>query len=216
MMNDLPLPPRPAPASADALAKARAAMLGELTKKPAGSWRRGVAALFGTIAGLVVVVAALLVGTGESTLSFVAGRAVTLVALLLVGAVTTWAALKPQGRVQRLASLAAVVAGAVLIVALRGAGLPSESPHWVCTASHFGVGLVPAALVSVLLRNIAPSRLRSLVAGLAAGTTGAAVGELACARSAEHVALFHLPAWVAVAVLVVVVSSRLAPRSYAP
>jgi hypothetical protein len=71
-------------------------------------------------------------------------------------------------------------------------------------------------VVVVLLRGMAPSPLRSVVAGLAAGSTGAVVGELVCAQSAAHVALFHLTTWGAVGLAVVILSSTLSPRSYAP
>ena len=216
MTNDVPLPPAPKPASNDALAKARAAMRSELTKRRPASWKASVAKASGTIIGLCVAVAGVMLTIGACTLDFLSTRAITLAALITVGVVTTWASLRPQGRVGRIASVGLVVLSAALLVLMRGAGTPSESPHWVCTVSHFAVGLAPAAVVIVLLRGMAPNRLRSIVAGLAAGTTGAFVGELACAKPAGHVAVFHLSAWVAVALVVTLVSSRLTPRSYAP
>ncbi|MER2562779.1 MAG: NrsF family protein [Myxococcaceae bacterium] len=216
MTNDVPLPPAPKPASSDAMAKARAAMRSELTKPRPASWKANVAKASGTIIGLSLTVAGVMLLAGECSLESLSNRAVTLATLISVGVVTTWASLRPQGRVGRIASVGLVVLAAVLLVLMRGAGTPSDSPHWVCTVSHFAVGLAPAAVVIVLLRGMAPNRLRSIVAGLAAGTTGAFVGELACAKPAGHVAVFHLSAWVAVALVVTLVSSRLTPRSYAP
>lgn len=198
------------------MAKARAAMRSELTKRRPASWKANVAKASGTIVGLSLTVAGVMLLAGECSLESLSNRAVTLATLISVGVVTTWASLRPQGRVGRIASLGLVVLSAVLLVVMRGTGTPSESPHWVCTVSHFAVGLAPAAVVILLLRGMAPNRLRSIVAGLAAGTTGAFVGELACAKPAGHVAVFHLSAWVAVALVVTFVSSRLTPRSYAP
>jgi hypothetical protein len=215
MTPDVPLPPAPKPPSAEALAKARAAFTLELTR-PRRSWKTGVLQASGTIVGVVVAVAGVLLSVGACTLDFLSSRAVTLASLITVGVVTTWASLRPQGRVARLASLGLVAASAALIVLMRGAGAESELPEWVCTVSHLGIGLAPAAVAIALLRNMAPNRLRAVVAGLASGATGAAVGEFGCAQSASHVAVFHLSAWVAVALLVAVVSAKLTPRSYAP
>lgn len=215
MTPDVPLPPAPKPPSAEALAKAREAFTAELSR-PRRSWKTGALQASGTIVGLVVAVAGVLLSVGACTLDFLSSRAVTLAALITVGVVTAWASLRPQGRVGRLVSLGLVAASAALIVLMRGAGAESELPEWVCTVSHLGIGLAPASVAIVLLRNMAPNRLRAVVAGLASGTTGAAVGEFGCAQSAAHVAVFHLSAWVAVALLVAFVSSRLTPRSYAP
>lgn len=215
MTPDVPLPPAPKPPSAEALAKARAAFQVELAR-PRRSWKTGVLQASGTLVGVVVAVAGVLLSVGACTLDFLSSRAVTLAALITVGVVTTWASLRPQGRAGRLVSLGLVAASAALIVLMRGAGAESELPEWVCTVSHLGIGLAPATVAILLLRNMAPSRLRAVVAGLASGTTGAAVGEFGCAQSAAHVAVFHLSAWVAVALLVAFVSARLTPRSYAP
>lgn len=214
--NDLPLPPPPAPPSADALAKARAALTAELSAPRPRRWRTGVLGASGTIVGLGLATAGVLLALGACTLDFLASRAVTLASLITVGVVTVWTSLRPHGRVGRLISLGLVAVTAGLLVLLRGAGTPSTQPEWVCTVSHLAVGLAPATVVILLLRSMAPNRLRAVVAGLAAGTTGAFVGELACAQSAAHVAVFHLSAWAVVAVVVTVVSSRLTPRSYAP
>lgn len=213
--EELPFP-SPRPPSGDALAKARAAMLAEAKTPRRASWKAGVVKVSGTIIGVVLAMAGVLLTIGACTLDFLSSRAVTLASLMTVGVVTTWASLRPGGRTGRLVSFGLVVVAAVLLVLVRGAGTPSTQPAWACTASHFAVGLAPAAVVILLLRGMAPNRLRSVVAGLAAGTTGALVGELACASSAGHVAVFHLSAWALVALVVTFISARLTPRSYAP
>ncbi|MCU0699480.1 MAG: DUF1109 domain-containing protein [Myxococcaceae bacterium] len=213
--SELPLP-KPRPPSMEALAKARAAMQAEAATPRRASWKAGVVKASGTIVGLSLAVAGVMLAVGACTVDFLSSRAVTLASLMTVGVVTVWASLRPGGRVGRLVSLGLVAVAAVLIVLVRGAGEPSTQPAWVCTASHFAVGLAPAAVVILLLRGMAPNRLRAVVAGLAAGSTGALVGEFACAQSAGHVAVFHLSAWALVALVVTFISSRLTPRSYAP
>ncbi|MCA2976832.1 MAG: DUF1109 family protein [Myxococcaceae bacterium] len=213
--GELPLP-APRPPSSSALAAARAAMQAEATTSRRSSWRAGVVRGAGTIVGLALAVAGVLLAVGACTLDFLAARSVTLASLLTVGVVTTWASLRPGGRVGRFAALGLSAVSAGLLVLSRSAEVASSQPEWVCTVSHVAVGLAPAAVVILLLRGMAPNRLRAVVAGVAAGSTGALVGELACAQSRSHVALFHLSAWGLVALFVAVVSSRLSPRSYAP
>lgn len=214
-MSDVTFP-APKPPTSDALAKARAAMMAEAKLPKRASWKSGVVKASGTVLGLATAVAGVLLAVGGCTLDSFSSRAATLAALVTVGIVTMWASLRPQGHVARLVSLGLVALSAAFIVLVRGVGAPSPQPEWVCTVSHLAVGLAPAAVVIVLLRGMAPNRLRSVLAGLAAGTTGAIVGEFGCGQSAGHVALFHLSAWVAVALLVTVISSRLTPSSYAP
>jgi hypothetical protein len=79
-----------------------------------------------------------------------------------------------------------------------------------------GVAIVPGVLALIALRRSAFTLLRSVVAGLAVGAAGAFVGELVCEQGALHVLLFHLPAWAFSTAAVALVSSRLAPRSFAP
>jgi len=212
---DLSLP-SPKPPAAEAVAKARAAMLAEAAAPRRAGWRAGLVKASGTVLGLGAAVAGVLLMVGACTVDFLASRAVSLSALLTVGLVAMWASLRPQGLMSRLLALGLVAVSAGVIVLVRGAGAASTQPEWVCTVSHLAVGLAPAAVVITLLRRMAPNRLRSVVAGLAAGTTGALVGELACAQSAVHVATFHLSAWAAVAVAVALISSKVRPTSYAP
>jgi hypothetical protein len=208
------------------MARARLAMLREAetkSKTKQGPWSRwttgwkaNVVTTAGTIAGLSLATLGVLLAVDACTLDFASSRSLTVAVLLTVGVVATWASLRPKGHLGRWLAVAVVVTAAGLIVFLRGPGTPSPQPQWVCAVSHLALGLPPAAVVIVLLRGMAPSRLRSLVAGLAAGTTGAVVGEFGCAQSASHVATFHLGAWALVAVAVFIISSKLTPRSYAP
>lgn len=209
---DFPTPP----ATNEAMEKARAAMAAELTKPRKATWRTNVLRMSGLIVGLVVVVTLALFATGSSSLELLEARVVTLATLLVVGVAAVWTALRPHGRRDRFVALGMVAVTALMLVALRGEGTPSQLPPFVCTLSHLGVGLVPAGFVLLLLRGMAPNGWRSLLAGLAAGTTGAAVGELGCAQSAAHVAVFHLSAWVAISLVVWLVSRRLGRSSYAP
>lgn len=216
MPSDLQLDFRPAPPSNDALEKARAAMAAEVKAPRRAGWQTNVLRGAAVILGVVTVVMISLLATGSTNLELITARLVTVTTVLTAGVVATWAALRPQGRKERFLALGMVVVSALMLVALRGEGFASDLPPWVCTASHLGVGLAPAAFVLLLLRGMAPNGWRSLVAGLAAGTTGAAVGELGCAQSAGHVAVFHLSAWVAISIVVWLLSRRLGRTSYAP
>lgn len=209
-----PLPP-PLTLSVEARERARAAFRAEVTK-PRRPWRRSVLTASGTNVGLCLALAGVLLAVQACTVDFLSSRSVTLAALVTVGLVTAWASLRPQGLASRWAALGLVVLTAALLVVSRGAGEPSLQPPWVCTVSHLAVGIAPATVVILLLRGMAPNRLRAVLAGLAAGTTGAFAGELACGQSAGHVAVFHLSAWAAVGLAVTLISSKLTPRSYAP
>ena len=65
-------------------------------------------------------------------------------------------------------------------------------------------------------RSFAATSWRFLAAGLAVGATGALVGELACGRGWQHVALYHVSAWLLVAAVSLIVGRRRSPLSYAP
>jgi 4-amino-4-deoxy-L-arabinose transferase-like glycosyltransferase len=214
-MSDVSFP-EPTPPTRDALAKARAAVMAEAKGQRRAGWKGGALWASGTVVFLAAAVAGTLLAVGACTLETVSSRAATLIALTATGVVTMWAALRPQGHVSRILSVGVVALSAVFIVFVRGPGAPSLQPEWLCTVSHLALGLVPAAVVITVLRGMAPHRLRSTLAGLAAGTTGAIAGELGCGQSSAHVAVFHLSAWGAVALLVALVSSTLAPKSYAP
>lgn len=142
--------------------------------------------------------------------------AVHIAALLLLQAAGAWAALAPGRALARGVTVLAAAAVMAELVIGRGAGLPSQTPPWVCTVSHVGFDLIPLVLVLRALRWMSPQPVRALVAGLVAGTVGALSGEVVCGQSARHVALFHLPAWLLVVLAALLLSRWLKPRSFAP
>jgi hypothetical protein len=143
-------------------------------------------------------------------------RAPLLLGLCGVAALGGVGALAPRGRIWRAAAL---LGGSILIVALvlsRGAGAPSSTPEWVCSASHVGIGLIPLGFALWGLRQCAWRWSRALAAGLGAGTAGALLGELACHRGAMHVLVHHVGAWIVVATACVLLSRAARPRTFAP
>ncbi len=146
----------------------------------------------------------------------VTARTPTLVLLVAAQLFGAWAALAPAARRAQGLSILLSLAGAVAVVGLRGQGVPSALPPWICTISHLGVDLVPVAVALLALRRAAITPWRAWATALAVGAPGALVGELGCGQGATHVALYHLPAW-GLALAVVVVGSRwLRPVSFAP
>jgi hypothetical protein len=201
----------------DALARSRGAAVAELRAAPTlVSWRaqawRVVAAFAGT--GLL--------GVGAALAGSLAGwhrvleRAPLLLCLLATATLAGFAALAPRGRLWRGAILAAGPALMAALVLSRGAGAPSSTPEWVCSASHVGIGLIPLAFALWGLRQSAWRWSRAIAAGLGAGTAGALLGELACHRGALHVLVYHVSAWMVVAAACVLLSRRALPRSFAP
>lgn len=140
----------------------------------------------------------------------------TLLLLLLVQGLGLVAAVAPRTR--RLSVLAAGVALGAIALLVGGSHFvsPGIAPPWVCTVSHLGFDLVPLAALLFSLRFAAPSLPRALVGGLAVGSSGAFLGELACGRGMAHVAAYHLPAWLLAAGAAVLLSRVLRPHSYAP
>jgi len=204
------------PSPAGSLARVRAAALAELqaTHSPQ-RWQGDVGMLLG--ATLLLTAAAVLATglSGSWGAALAAQRSTTLVLLVLAQIAGAAAALSPRAqRAQFVALLLGALAMAALVL-LRGAGGPSTVPQWVCSASHFGLSLGPIALALFLLRRSHPTNLKALSAGVAAGTIGALLGELACGRDAHHVALFHLPAFAAAVLLTLVLARRLRPLSFA-
>jgi len=201
----------------DALARSRAAALAELRAAPTSiSWRaqawRVVAGFAGTgLLGTAAALAASLSGWSRAL-----ERAPLLLGLLTTGALAGFAALMPRGRLWRAAALAAGFALMAALVLSRGAGAPSSTPEWVCSASHVGIGLIPLAFALWGLRQSAWRWSRAIVAGLGAGTAGALLGELACHRGARHVLVHHVGAWIVVSAACVLLSRRARPHTFAP
>ena len=207
-------PPRDSAAAERVLAAAR----GELAlRRPVRRWRTQAVWLMAASGGLALTVALVMLAVGATTGATLLGRAHLLVLLLGTSAACAWGALSPRGRgLRRLGVVLAMTCAAVLVLA-RGTphGMPTL-PAWVCTASHLAVGVVPLVVALLALRSAVFEPLRALVAGLAVGTTGALLGELACERDWRHVAGYHLLAWGIVTVASLVISKSLKPRSYAP
>lgn len=207
-------PPRDSASAERVLAAAR----GELAlRRPVRRWRTQAAWLMAASGGLALTVAVALLAAGATTDAVLLGRAHLMVLLLGTCAVCAWGALSPRGHGARRAGVVLALATAGVLVLARGTpGTAPTLPGWVCTAGHVAVGLVPLVVALVALRAAVFQPLRALVAGLAVGTTGAFLGELACEQDWRHVAGYHLLAWGIVTVASLVISKSLKPRSYAP
>lgn len=210
--------PPPPPPNADALAKIKAAVDVELAKKaPVRSWQREALMLWGAPFGVFVIVAVGLLISGALREGALASRLLTVLPLLAAAALCAFAALAPRRPGVRLVAVSAAVSSALLLVVARsGITAVSAVPEWVCTALHLASAIVPVLVAVLMLRGVAPSPLRAAVAGLAMGTTGAMLGELACGQGLRHVAVFHLGAWALVVLACIGFSRVVVPRSYAP
>ncbi len=199
------------------LSSVRAAMLAEAAR-PRTRWQTVAARVVAASSGLALLIGVGALGSGAAAPAMLGARWLTLLGLALVGPVLVWAAAVP-GRAQvRWAALggAALVAAALVFTRPAEAALASSSPEWLCTVLHLAVAAPAAFFAVTLLRSMAPSTPRAVAAGLAAGTTGALLGELLCERDAAHVAGFHLAAWTLAAAAVVVLSAGVRRRSWAP
>lgn len=207
----------PAP-SAQALAAARAAMLAEAAR-PRRSWRWRAGAVVAASLGVAVLVGLFALVTDPAAPAALAARWLTMALLGVLGPALAWSAARPGSPTPRRAAWALAALSGLALVFTRPAqaALGSSSPEWLCTVSHLAVA-APAALVALLflLPHMAFDTGRSAAAGLSVGTTGALLGELLCARGAQHLALFHLSAWALAALAVVAASTRTRRRSYAP
>jgi len=191
---------------------ARLAMLAEAQKPRVGWVRRAVMLILASLG------TALVVGVVASLLGKPLELRITVVPLVISGAWLAFAATRPGRGWMRWVGAAAAIAVSIALVATRhdGSGAPHSHSELSCTALHV-LAAVPAVVAALwLLRSMAPSWVRALCAGLAAGVTGAVLGEMLCAGDAMHVMLFHLTAWTGLTALVVLVSSRLSRSSWAP
>jgi len=198
------------------LARARDALTAELRAKRGPSWKtttmRAVAASW----VLMIAAAVALMALGDAT-PLLASRLPLIASLAVLTMLTAWLAIAPLGRMAPLAGTALGVLAAAGLVLVRGMGVPAATtPEWVCTASHLGAGVIPLGFMIAALRRAAPNPWRALAGGIAVGTTGAVIGELACSRGWQHVLTYHLSAWVMIAIVCAVLSLRLKPVSYAP
>jgi hypothetical protein len=201
----------------EALARARSAALEELRRSPkATSWRRSAAVIAAASAGtsalaLLAALFASLIGPGE-----LLARGPWLATLVAFGAAAGVAAIAPRRGFARTTALVVAFGLMVVLVVSRGAGVPSTTPGWVCSVSHFALDLLPLGVALVVLRQAAWTWPRALTAGLAVGATGALLGELACHQGARHVLVHHVGAWLLAAMVCALISRLLRPRTFAP
>ena len=201
----------------DAFDRVRAAALDELRRAPhVPSWRRQAAVVAGVTAGLGVFAALGTALAGVYDWSRLGVRAPILLGAVAVAMLDGVGALVPARRPVVLAGLGASLLMMAALVATRAPGGGSATPGWVCSVSHLGMDLFPAAVALWGLRQAAWTWPRALTAGLGAGTVGAVMGELACQKGRAHVLIHHVGAWVPIAIACVLVSRALRPRSFAP
>lgn len=206
----------PDPSAEQASDRMRAALLAELDLPPARTWRGDVLAVFGGCTLVFFAAAAALVVSGSVKPDQLIARAVPIGALLALGAVCTFAALAPRRRGALAGGFALALVGMVGLVLARHTSTPGTAPAWVCTLSHLAVAAAPLVFGLWLLRKSAIDPLRAGLLGLAVGTTGAMLGELACEQGASHVAVWHLGPWLLLGLIAAIASSRIIPRSFAP
>jgi hypothetical protein len=206
------------PADAASLGKALDAARQELAQNRAvRRWRTQAVWVFISTVTMGVLVASVLLVLKQMTFAALLSRAPLFVLLWSTGAVCAWGALSPRGqRLRTVGIVLSAVSAAALVLARGASHVEPTLPSWVCTASHVAVGLGPLIVSLLALRSAAFRPVRALVAGLSVGTTGALVGELACAQGWVHVAGYHLTAWALIAGVELVVSRSLKSRTFAP
>lgn len=203
-----------APSGAD---KTRALLQEALKEKPpverwTKQWRNTMASSL----ALVALSAVLLFLSGNIDGEWLLHRAPSLAILAVTGAFCSWAALSPKAQKMRPWSLGLWLLAMVGMVVLRHDDAPPAVTPWFCTLGHLGIGLIPLWVALGALRNTAPGKLRWLLAGVFVGTTGAMSGELGCVGGLTHVAIYHLAAWWAMALVAVLLSLWVKTKSYAP
>lgn len=193
-----------------ALENARAAMLAE-AQRPRRGWGRRALTLALAAAGTAAVVL---------TVAGLLGRPMApRLTELPLGFALLWLAFsagQPGKAWARWGGVLVALAASAFLVLTREGAAEHSSAEYLCTVSHV-LAALPAVVAALwLLRGMAPSWPRALCAGLAAGVTGALLGEVLCAGDATHVLRFHLSAWAGLTALVVLVSARLPRTSWAP
>ncbi len=200
------------------LERSLAALEGELAKPPPRSWRADVALLLAVSWGLAGAMTLVLFFTDPGTGALALRHLPALGLLLGTGGLAAFAALSPPGRLPVAAALVAAGLGLSGLVFLRALDTTAAStlPPWVCTLSHLGTDAIPLVIALLCLRRSAPHTPRALLAGVAAGSCGALIGEVGCGQSWQHVLLFHGGAWALIALASAVIARRLKRFSYAP
>jgi hypothetical protein len=200
--------------------RVRAAALAAMRSSgPVRPWQAQARALVFAVAAMTLLgaVVAAFSGTGWWLL----GPRLPVLALLLgAQVVSLWAAVSPATARDdsRLAPLAwlLVLAGATAVLGGRELVGGDRSIGWICSLSHFGLGLAPLTAVLWSLRDMADDGRRAFTAGLGVATVGLFWGELACNRGIGHVLVHHFTAALLLTGAAVLVSRRLRRRSFAP
>jgi hypothetical protein len=204
------------PSVGQASARLRAAVFAELEVPPARSWRGDVLWVVAACGLVASATAIALVAGGVASITHLTDRAAAIAGLLAIGAGCAFTSLAPRRRGRLLIGFALAASGMIGLVLSRQTASVNSLPAWVCTFTHFTVGLAPLGFGLSLLRKSAIDPIRAGLLGLAIGSTGAIVGELACEQSWTHVAIWHLGAWALLGAVATLVSRRLVPRSFAP
>jgi hypothetical protein len=146
-------------------------------------------------------------------------RALPIALLVTLQVVGVWLAIAPGRRLARFGAVLLAAAAAAAVVGWRGAaagGGAALNTPFACSFSHLAVDVVPLVIVLYALRRFAWTPGRAVLAGAAAGATGAIAGELACVRGWSHVLVHHVGAAMLVTLLCVVISRAQTPSSFAP
>ena len=217
--NTNPLPA--AHAQVPVLDRVRAAALNELRARASAappSWRRqatGVALTVLATTALVIELGSLL---SIVDLNRLGRRALPVTLLLALQVAGIWLAIAPGRRLARFGAVLLAAAAAAAVVGWRGAGAGDAAMNtpFACSFSHLAVDVIPLIIVLYGLRRFAWTPGRAVLAGAAAGATGAIAGELACVRGWGHVLVHHVGAALLVTLVCVVISRARTPSSFAP
>jgi hypothetical protein len=177
--------------------------------------------------GVLLAVYSVVLGGGLFILGRMVGNRASPAVVATVGVLTlvlvgggAFVALAPAWRrlPWALVALAVVTVGAAQV--LGGAGRnhgPLLEGLMFCTVTEVVLSVPPLATALVLLCRTAFQPVRAMAAGLSAAGVALLVLHLRCADgTAPHLLLSHLLPWLLLAVVGVLVRSRLPTRSYAP
>jgi hypothetical protein len=161
-------------------------------------------------------------GRGWKVFNRAGPDALWIVSILLIFA-TSWgafAASSPRGRIHRVGVTLFVLELAVAIP-LAGSGLGVPLPFLKvglgCLVSEVTISIGPLLATLWLLARSAFSASRAFMAGLSAGIAGVLALHLHCpCGTFQHLLLFHVVPWFALASLAVVLRSWLPSRTFAP
>lgn len=206
------LPPLPA-ASRDRML---AALREELPRGPGPhQWRAEIVRVVVAVLAVTAAIGVALIASGNASLAMMLDRLAVFAGGAALCAFAAYVALAPRGRRgQLIASILFPFAAVALVLVRRPVGVAS-SPEWVCTVTHLAASAVPLTVGLLALRRGGAGGLAGFALGVAAGTTGAMVGEVACGRDATHVLVFHVSAWALMVALGAVASHFLPVRSHA-